>query len=122
MRCGGAKHAPCWYICLGMQPALMNLKSMDRLGLGITYNWHREKPFLANPGLAIHMGWNQNTLCRKDSASMYLDKYTYFCAPITWMILSIYYNNCRLWIKVPGIVEKGNVYGMQFHPREKAEL
>ena len=82
-------------------------------GLGIIPGTVKAIP--NNLGLRVpHMGWNQNTLCRKDSAFFDIaDKYTYF-------VHSYYVETDSQYIT--GIVEKGNVYGMQFHPEKSGSV
>ena len=66
------------------------------------------------------MGWNKNIVHHPDSAfSNVDDQYTYF--------VHSYYvdtdpeyiiSTANYGIDVPGIVERGRVYGMQFHPEK----
>ena len=66
------------------------------------------------------MGWNKNTVHHPDSAfSNVDDQYTYF--------VHSYYvdtdpefitSTANYGIEVPGVVERGRVYGMQFHPEK----
>ena len=72
-------------------------------------------------GLSVpHMGWNKNTVHHPDSAFSNVDnQYTYF--------VHSYYvdtdpefitSTANYGIDVPGVVERGRVYGMQFHPEK----
>ena len=91
-------------ICLGMQLFPGKVKEIPR-----------------NLGLSVpHMGWNKNIVHHPDSAfSNVDDQYTYF--------VHSYYvdtdpeyiiSTANYGIDVPGIVERGRVYGMQFHPEK----
>ncbi len=66
------------------------------------------------------MGWNKNVVHHQDSPfSNVDDQYTYF--------VHSYYvdtdpeyiiSTANYGIDVPGVVERGRVYGMQFHPEK----
>ncbi len=103
------RNIPLLGICLGMQLCLMNLKNMDQhQGLGIIPGTVKAIP--NNLGLRVpHMGWNQNTLCRKDSVfSDIADKYTYFVHSYYVETDSQYITTTADYgIKVPGIVRRG---------------
>ena len=103
-----ARNIPLLGICLGMQLL-----------------FDESEEYGPTPGLGIiHMGWNQNTLCHKDSVfSDISDKYTYFVHSYYVDTDSRYITTTADYgIKVPGIVEKGNVYGMQFHPEKSGAV
>ena len=73
------RNIPLLGICLGMQLLFDESEEYGPTpGLGIIPGTVKAIP--NNPGLRVpHMGWNQNTLCRKDSVfSGIADKYTYF--------------------------------------------
>lgn len=119
------RQIPLLGICLGMQ---MLFQSSDEYGptagLGLIPGHVRQIP--DNLGLQVpHMGWNKNRLHQEESifAEAIKDQYTYF--------VHSYYADCPkdyitttadYGIDVPGIVEKGSVYGMQFHPEKSAKV
>ena len=118
------RNIPLLGICLGMQLLFDESEEYGPTpGLGIIPGTVKAIP--NNLGLRVpHMGWNQNTLCRKDSAfSDVADKYTYFVHSYYVDTDSQYITTTADYgIKVPGIVEKGNVYGMQFHPEKSGNV
>lgn len=72
-----------------------------------------------------HMGWNNLTIKRKDEITKYIkeDEYAYFVhsyfAKSTGKEVIAYaeYGDTL----VPGIVNKRNIYGMQFHPEKSGQ-
>ena len=108
-------------ICLGMQLMCRFSEEENTWGLGI---FPMEVKKFADSCKVPHMGWNQNTLCRKDSVfSDVADKYTYFVHSYYVDTDSQYITTTADYgIKVPGIVERGNVYGMQFHPEKSGNV
>ena len=73
------RNIPLLGICLGMQLLFDESEEYGPTpGLGIIPGTVKAIP--SDLGLRVpHMGWNQNTLCRKDSVfSDVADKYTYF--------------------------------------------
>ena len=118
------KGIPLLGICLGMQ-LLFDSSTEYGLtdGLGLIPGTVEALP--ADMDLMIpHMGWNSNRVTNNDSIFSDIDgKYTYF--------VHSYYVKCDdqyitttadYGIAVPGIVEKNNVYGMQFHPEKSATV
>lgn len=72
-----------------------------------------------------HMGWNLLIKNREDSigAGIGSDDYAYFvhsyyAVPEDWSDV-VYYADYN--VKVPGVVRKGSVIGMQFHPEKSSE-
>ena len=118
------RNIPLLGICLGMQLLFDESEEYGPTpGLGIIPGTVKAIP--NNLGLCVpHMGWNQNTLYRKDSVFSGIDnKYTYFVHSYYVDTNSQYITTTADYgIKVPGIVEKGNVYGMQFHPEKSGSV
>ena len=119
------KGTPLLGICLGMQ---MLVESSDEYGptegLGLIPGHVCLIP--EDLGYMVpQMGWNQNNLHKEDSifADVVKDQYTYFVhsyfadCPQEYVTTTVDYG-----VAVPGIVEKGKVYGMQFHPEKSAAL
>ena len=119
-----ARNIPLLGICLGMQLLFDESEEYGPTpGLGIIPGTVKAIP--NNIGVRVpHMGWNQNILCHKDSAfSGIADKYTYFVHSYYVDTDSQYIaTTADYGIKVPGIVEKGNVFGMQFHPEKSGAV
>ena len=112
--------SPILGICLGMQLLFEESEEYGPTpGLGLIPGKVKEIP--RNLGLSVpHMGWNKNVVHQPHSAfSNVDDQYTYF--------VHSYYvdtdpeyiiSTANYGIDVPGIVERGRVYGMQFHPEK----
>ena len=107
-------------ICLGMQLLFEESEEYGpKPGLGLIPGKVKEIP--RDLGLSVpHMGWNKNVVHQSHSAfSNVDDQYTYF--------VHSYYvdtdpefitSTANYGIDVPGVVERGRVYGMQFHPEK----
>lgn len=109
-------------ICLGMQ--LLYEKSYedgDWEGLGILKgNVVKFDDSLKVP----HMGWNNISFKREDPILKYIkeDDYIYFVHSYYVDTLEDAIAYTEYGVKVPAIVGKGSVYGMQFHPEKSGEV
>lgn len=117
-------------ICLGMQ--LLFEKSLEfgeHVGLGLLPGEIRSlAQVLQQEGYALkipHMGWNPLTFVRPDCPLLHYSRggeYMYY-------VHSYYAANCQdsivatseYGIAVPGIVQKDNIFGTQFHPEKSGE-
>ncbi len=111
-------------VCLGMQLLLesSNEHSFTN-GLGLIPGHVEKLP--EDPEFAVpHMGWNQLQIKRATPLTKQLDgEYVYY--------VHSYYANCPeeyiiatsgYSIEVPGIINKGNIYGAQFHPEKSGQI
>lgn len=110
-------------ICLGMQ--LLYEKSYEHgeyEGLGLIEG---EINFLDVNLKVPHMGWNNLKFEKDDEILKYIneDSYVYF-------VHSYFANSSNKELiafaeyekKIPGIVRKDNIYGLQFHPEKSGEV
>lgn len=114
-------------ICLGMQ-ILFDKSHEDGLWQGLGYIPGQVVRFSA-PGLKIpHMGWNNLTVNHPDDplvAGIGREDYVYFvhsyyAAPESFDDAVVAYADYS--VKVPGIVRRDNVIGMQFHPEKSGAV
>ncbi|MBC2288428.1 imidazole glycerol phosphate synthase subunit HisH [Listeria farberi] len=111
-------------VCLGMQ---LLLESSDEhhftKGLGLIPGHVEKLP--AEPGFTVpHMGWNQLEIRRTTPLTRKLGgEYVYY--------VHSYYANCPkefiiatsdYSIEVPSMINKGNIYGAQFHPEKSGQV
>jgi glutamine amidotransferase len=118
-----AKRKPLLGICLGMQ--LLYEKSYEDGiydGLGLIEG----EIIKFDKGLKIpHMGWNSLNIKRQDEILKYVNENDYVYFVHSYYIKS---SNEELlsWadygVKVPAIVKKDNIYGMQFHPEKSGDV
>lgn len=111
-------------ICLGMQILFESSTEYGKTaGLGLIPG--TVEPLPADLGLLVpHTGWNQNQVYKKQSLfALVNEEYTYFvhsyyaCCDAQYITAVAEYG-----VKVPAIVERGSVYGMQFHPEKSAAV
>lgn len=109
-------------ICLGMQ-LLFEKSHEDGLwdGLGLL-----EGDILRfNNGLKVpHMGWNTLSIHKKHPLTKNIEEgeyayfvHSYYLQTKNWDNVLLY---CNYGNKVPAVVAKDNIYGMQFHPEKSS--
>jgi imidazole glycerol-phosphate synthase subunit HisH len=111
-------------ICLGMQ-LLFEKSYEDGAWDGLDLMKGKIIKF-TDPKLKIpHMGWNQLLENRKDPIGTGLVNgeyvyfvHSYYAVPEDWNDV-VYY--AEYGEKVPGVVRRGNIIGMQFHPEKSAQ-
>lgn len=112
-------------ICLGMQ-LLFDKSTEDGTYQGLSYI---PGEIIRLPSTALkvpHMGWN-NLLINKPSPllkNINREDYVYFVH--SYYALPTDFNDVLAYaeygVKIPGIVQKDNVIGMQFHPEKSANV
>ena len=118
-------------ICLGMQMLFDRSYEdgvWDGLGLipGEVVRFGEENCPDWDPASKIpHMGWNRLIKNRPDAVGDGVDEgeyasfvHSYFAVPENWADV-VYYADYN--VRVPGVVRKGNVIGMQFHPEKSSD-
>lgn len=123
-----AEEKPLLGICLGMQLLFQeSLEYGTHEGLGFIPGQVVDlRGDLADHSLKVpHMGWNRLEITREDPIFRYLQEgefvyyvhsyYAKHCADSTLAVS--HYGN----VAVPGVVRRGNVWGMQFHPEKSGE-
>ena len=125
------KQKPLMGICLGMQ--MLFDKSFEdgeweglgfipgevvRFGKENDQNWDESNKI-------PHMGWNKLIKNREDAIGNGIDEgeyayfvHSYYAVPENWDDV-VYYADYS--VKVPGVVRRGNVTGMQFHPEKSSD-
>jgi glutamine amidotransferase len=123
------KKRPLLGICLGMQLLFEKSEEGKEAGLGLLPGCVRRFP--SEPGLRVpHMGWNEITLTetgtlfrpRSDEAFGELMR------PLSYYFVHSYYVECtnpsdvaataHHGVTFAAAVERGNVFGVQFHPEK----
>ncbi len=111
-------------ICLGMQ--LFFEESFEfgkNKGLGLIPG--RVLAIPEKRGIKIpHMGWDFNHVCKRASLSeVFLNQATYFAHSYYVQTVPNYIlSTVDYGLKIPSIVQKENVFGMQFHPEKSGEV
>ena len=112
-------------ICLGLQLMFESSEESPGVeGLGLLPGKILKIP--ETPGMKVpHMGWNNLKFEKNDEILKYIkeDSYVYF-------VHSYYANSSNKELiayaeyekKIPGIVRKDNVYGLQFHPEKSGQV
>ncbi|OZM56993.1 imidazole glycerol phosphate synthase subunit HisH [Lottiidibacillus patelloidae] len=118
-----ASGKPLLGICLGMQLLYeLSYENGKYAGLGFLEGTVEK---LDVPYKIPHMGWNALKLQKEDEVMKYIAE-----GDFVYFVHSYYVNSSNeevlayadYGVKVPAIVRKGNVIGMQFHPEKSATV
>ena len=109
-------------ICLGMQLLFEHSEEGDVQGLGLMKG--EVQPIASIPGYSVpHMGWNRLHWCQNSRLQTGLDikDHVYFVHGFAVKLNEYTVARCQYSIDFSAIVQKNNIYGMQFHPEKSAE-
>lgn len=114
-------------ICLGMQMLFEEGYECElRKGLGFIEG--KIKLMNSKENLKIpHIGWNRPEFNRENKILNNINKESFVYYVHSFMATEMIDENLIAYskygdINIPGIVNKGNVYGMQFHPEKSGEV
>ena len=114
-------------ICLGMQMLFEEGYECElRRGLGFIEG--KIKLMNSKENLKIpHIGWNRLEFNRENKILNNINKESFVYYVHSFMATEMIDENLIAYskygdINIPGIVNKGNVYGMQFHPEKSGEV
>lgn len=114
-------------ICLGMQMLFEEGYECElRKGLGFIEG--KIKLMNSKENLKIpHIGWNRLEFNRENKILNNINKESFVYYVHSFMAAEMIDENLIAYskygdINIPGIVNKGNVYGMQFHPEKSGEV
>lgn len=114
-------------ICLGMQMLFEEGYECElRKGLGFIEG--KIKLMKSKENLKIpHIGWNRLEFNRENKILNNINKESFVYYVHSFMATEMIDENLIAYskygdINIPGIVNKGNVYGMQFHPEKSGEV
>ena len=111
-------------ICLGMQ-MLFDEGYECELRKGLGFIEGKIKLMNSKENLKIpHIGWNRLEFNRENKILNNINKESFVYYVHSFMATEMIDENLIAYskygdINIPGIVNKGNVYGMQFHPEKK---
>lgn len=114
-------------ICLGMQ-MLFEEGYECELRKGLGFIGGKIKLMNSKENLKIpHIGWNRLEFNRENKILNNINKESFVYYVHSFMATEIIDENLIAYskygdINIPGIVNKGNVYGMQFHPEKSGEV
>jgi len=109
-------------ICLGMQLLFEHNEEGDVECLGLMKG--RVERLCPEPGYSVpHMGWNQLHWCHESPLQKGIEPtpYVYFVHSFTVEKCEYTVASCQYSADFSAIVQKDNIYGMQFHPEKSAE-
>lgn len=118
------KGKPLLGICLGMQ---LLFEESDEVKLSKGLGFLKGRIEKLNIDLKVpHMGWNSLNMEKESPILNGIKKgshvyfvHSYYAVTGEEGILNAY---ADYGVKVPGVVSKGNVYGIQFHPEKSGEV
>lgn len=114
-------------ICLGMQ-MLFDEGYECELRKGLGFIEGKIKLMNSKENLKIpHIGWNRLEFNRENKILNNINKESFVYYVHSFMAIEMIDENLIAYskygdINIPGIVNKGNVYGMQFHPEKSGEV
>ena len=114
-------------ICLGMQ-MLFDEGYECELRKGLGFIEGKIKLMNSKENLKIpHIGWNRLEFNRENKILININKESFVYYVHSFMATEMIDENLIAYskygdINIPGIVNKGNVYGMQFHPEKSGEV
>lgn len=114
-------------ICLGMQ-MLFEEGYECELRKGLGFIGGKIKLMNSKENLKIpHIGWNRLEFNRENKILNNINKESFVYYVHSFMATEMIDENLIAYskygdINIPGIVNKGNVYGMQFHPEKSGEV
>ena len=114
-------------ICLGMQ-MLFDEGYECELRKGLGFIEGKIKLMNSKENLKIpHIGWNRLEFNRENKILNNINKESFVYYVHSFMATEVIDENLIAYskygdINIPGIVNKGNVYGMQFHPEKSGEV
>lgn len=114
-------------ICLGMQ-MLFDEGYECELRKGLGFIGGKIKLMNSKENLKIpHIGWNRLEFNRENKILNNINKESFVYYVHSFMATEMIDENLIAYskygdINIPGIVNKGNVYGMQFHPEKSGEV
>ena len=114
-------------ICLGMQ-MLFEEGYECELRKGLGFIGGKIKLMNSKENLKIpHIGWNRLEFNRENKILNNINKESFVYYVHSFMATEMIDENLIVYskygdINIPGIVNKGNVYGMQFHPEKSGEV
>ena len=114
-------------ICLGMQ-MLFEEGYECELRKGLGFIGGKIKLMNSKENLKIpHIGWNRLEFNRENTILNNINKESFVYYVHSFMATEMIDENLIAYskygdINIPGIVNKGNVYGMQFHPEKSGEV
>ncbi|MCR9191344.1 MAG: imidazole glycerol phosphate synthase subunit HisH [Gammaproteobacteria bacterium] len=109
-------------ICLGMQLLLEHSEEGDVACLGLMPG--SCKKIQASPGFTVpHMGWNQLQWEKNNPILQNVTpgEHVYFVHSYALQRSEFTVARCQYKQEISAIVQKGQVYGMQFHPEKSAD-
>ena len=118
---------PLLCICLGMQ-MLFDEGYECELRKGLGFIEGKIKLMNSKENLKIpHIGWNRLEFNRENKILNNINKESFVYYVHSFMATEMIDENLIAYskygdINIPGIVNKGNVYGMQFHPEKSGEV